>query len=194
MSTSMVLLTLDPSPADIRTHLDPLSQRLSNLEHSLRTRNQWHTPPSPPKSPEYSIIDIADLSSAITLLENLHTTALCKPRLPYSFFSEQKWMWDPMWKEFYSRDESQAAYTYLSTWRLNEARQVWEHVSMNGTANLLPDRAVDVLGSWEDWEWDEGVGEWCLDVSDAGNCRCYVFASRWEMRGGGDWVYVGSTG
>jgi hypothetical protein len=189
----MVLLTIDPSPSDIQTHLEPLSQRLSTLEQSLHTRNQWYPPHNPPKSPEYSIIDIADLSSAITLLENLLTaTTLPKPRSPHFVVSKHTWTWDPVWKEFYTQNESQAGSTYLSTWRLNEARQVWEHVSMNGAADLLPDRAVDMLGSWEDWKWDEGVGEWCLDVSDEGSSRCCVFASRWEVGEGGEWVYVGS--
>jgi hypothetical protein len=189
----MVLLTLDPSPADIRDHLDPLSQRLSALEHSLRTLNQWHELPIQPKSPEYSIIDIADLSSAITLLENQLAMSLPRPRSPHPIFSKCTWTWDPVWKEFYTQDASQVVHTYLSTWRLNEARQVWEPVSMNGTADLLPDRAVEVLGSWEDWKWDEGVGEWYLDVSSErdGKERCCVFASRWEMREGGEWVYVG---
>jgi hypothetical protein len=189
----MVLLTLDPSPADIAAHLTPLSRRLARLEEKLHMRNQWNPPPTPPKSPEYSIIDIADLSSAITLLESLLTNTLPKPRSPHSFFSKYTWTWDPQWKEFYTHDASQSAYTYLSRWRLNVARQVWEHVTMNG-ASLLPDRASEMLGSWEDWTWDDGVGEWCLDVSKEveGNMRCCIFASRWEVREDGEWVYVGS--
>lgn len=71
LNSGMLLLTLDPSPSDMLTHLTPLSGRLSELEKSLRANSQWHSPPVPPKSPEYSIIDITDLFSAIQLLEDV---------------------------------------------------------------------------------------------------------------------------
>jgi hypothetical protein len=188
----MVLLTLEPSAKDIELHLTPLSQRLAVLEEKLCKRNQWHPPSSPPKSPEYSIIDIADLSSAIALLETLLLKNSPKPLSPQPYFSKYTWTWDPLWKEFYTHETNQSSYTYLSRWRLNEARQVWEHISMNG-ANLLPDSAAEMLGSWDDWMWDEVVGEWYLDVSEEDE-KCCVFASRWEVQENGEWVYVGRIG
>jgi hypothetical protein len=88
-NSGMLLLTLDPSSCDMLTHLSPLSDRLSELERSLRAKSQWQPPPVPPKSPEYSIIDIADLSSAIQLLEDIakHSSPT-KPLSPQVAFSK----------------------------------------------------------------------------------------------------------
>lgn len=62
-------------------------------------------------------------------------------------------------------------------------------------AELQPEIAANMLGSWEDWTWDPAWKEWYLDISDEeGECRLY--ASRWESRHGANpdeqWVYVGS--
>jgi hypothetical protein len=56
-----------------------------------------------------------------------------------------------------------------------------------------PDAAAELLGAWEDWQWDPLWKEWYLDVSGAqGNSEtCHVYASRWEVLEGGQWVYVG---
>jgi hypothetical protein len=204
ITTAMVLLTLDPSPADITTHINPLSARLSALESTLRDHNRWHAPPVPPKSPEYSIIDVNDLSSAIKLLEDILAHSLSSSSSssnnhqcssPQPLFSKYKWTWDPAWKEFYTQtsDDDDQSFIYLSRWRLNEARQVWEHVSMNGR-NLLPDGAAEMLGSWDDWSWDAVWKEWFLDESTDDGEKCCVYATRWEVREGGEWVYVGRIG
>lgn len=66
-------------------------------------------------------------------------------------------------------------------------------------SGLLPDEAQMRLGAWEDWTWDAGYGEWGLDVAcelEEGledGARLWIFASRWQERGGG-WVYVGGSG
>jgi hypothetical protein len=185
----MMLLTLEPSTKDIEAHLTPLSRRLTTLEGGLRSRDQWHPPPSSPKSPEYSIIDIADLSSAIALLGTLTRKIPPKLHTPHSIFSKYTWTWDPLWKEFYTHETNQSTYTYLSRWRLDKVRQVWEHVGMDGV-NLLPDSAAEMLGCWDDWKWNEVVAEWYLDISE-GDETCGVFASRWEVHENGEWVYVG---
>jgi hypothetical protein len=195
ITTSMVLLTLEPSAADIVAHLDPLSARLQDVESSLRDCRRWHAPPAPPKSPEYSIIDISDLSSAIKLLEDIlaHSSSSNILPSPQSSFSKYQWTWDPVWKEFYTPIPNSSSRIYLSRWRLNEARQVWEHVSMSGL-DLLPDHAAEMLGSWEDWMWDSLWKEWRLDVSTVDEGSCCVYASRWELRGDGEWVYIGEIG
>jgi hypothetical protein len=187
----MVMLTLEPSANDVETELAPLDERLQHCEEKLRIRRQWQPPAIPPRSPEYSIIDLSDLSSAIALLEDLvkHSSP-SKKLTPHPSFSQYPWTWDPLWKEFYTRDQS--AYIYLSRWRLNETRQVWEHVSMAG-ANLMPDSATELLGAWEDWQWDPIWKEWYLNVSEEDE-TCHIYASRWEVRGNGDWVYVGRIG
>lgn len=189
----MVLLTLDPSTRDVELQLHPLEARLQTCEAKLRHRSQWQPPLSPVRSPEYSIIDISDLTSAITLLEDLikHSSPL-NHLTPHASFAKYIWMWDPLWKEFYTHISSPSSYIYLSRWKLNAQRQVWEHVSMVGPG-MLPDEAAELLGSWEDWQWDQLWREWYLDVSEDGE-TCHVYASRWEVREGGQWVYVGRIG
>lgn len=67
-------------------------------------------------------------------------------------------------------------------------------------SGLLPDAAQERLGSWEDWRWDAGSGEWGLDVSHeledevrGEGAKLWVFASKWQEREG-MWVYVGGRG
>jgi hypothetical protein len=195
INSGMVLLTLEPSTADITAHLTPLDTRLGDLKLKLYNHRLWHPPAVPPKSPEYSIIDVSDLSSAISLLEDLfqqHVSSLAKPHSAHTFFSKYEWMWDTLHREFCTR-LPRSAYIYLSHWRLDEQRQIWEYVSMNGT-ELQPEFATEMLGSWEDWTWDPAWKEWYLDVSDEEG-ECGLYASRWEARQEtnlhGQWVYVG---
>jgi hypothetical protein len=191
----MVLLTLEPSAADITAHLTPLEDRLDDLKSKLRDSNLWLPPAISPKSPEYSIIDIADLSSAITLLEDLfrqHASTSSKAHSARNFFSKHAWTWDALHREFCTR-LPHSAYIYLSHWRLDDQRQIWEYASMHDT-DLQPEVAAEMLGSWEDWIWDPAWKEWYLDVSDEeGGCRLY--ASRWEARQETNpnepWTYVG---
>ncbi|KAH7075426.1 hypothetical protein BKA63DRAFT_297145 [Paraphoma chrysanthemicola] len=193
LESGMVMLSLEPSASDIELHLAPLERRLQDLEHTTRACSQWLPPAAPPKSPEYSIIDISDLLAAVKLLEDIseHTNSRKSPT-PQQFFSKYKWMWDPLWKEFYTMIPDQSSYVYLSRWKLNEQRQVWEHVSMIAP-DVKPDFAAEMLGSWEDWAWDPVWKEWYLDVTheegEAG--RCCVYASRWDVQDGGEWVYAG---
>lgn len=76
---------------------------------------------------------------------------------------------------------------------------MWTHVNI-ADSGLLPDEAQLRLGSWTDWRWDAGCGEWGLDVShelDEGErkagAKVCVFASRWQEREE-VWIYVGARG
>jgi hypothetical protein len=192
----MIMLSLEPSTVDIDSHLAPLESRLQDLEHTTRSHAQWFPPAVPPKLPEYSIIDISDLSSAIRMLEDISKhISPAKPISPQPSFAQYEWTWDPLWKEFYTLISDRTSYVYLSRWKFNEQRQVWEHVSLNG-ADLMPDVAAEMFGSWEDWTWDPIWKEWYLDVSHEteDESRCCVYASRWEVRESGEWVYTGRFG
>ena len=64
---------------------------------------------------------------------------------------------------------------------------------------MVPEKAVEVLGRWEDWQWDEEWGEWFVSVPDEGEefgwegSGCFMYAGRWRRVGdGGGWEYVGS--
>jgi hypothetical protein len=192
----MIMLTLEPSSADIQAHLTPLETRLEGLESKLRNLNLWHPPPIPPKSPEYSIIDVSDLSSAITLLESVFNQQYSnlKPSSARLFFAKHHWTWDPLHHEFCTSLDTRSI--YLSSWRFDDQRQVWEYVSMAGV-NMSPEDAVQWIGSWEDWKWDPAWKEWFLDVGD-GEREARVYASMWEARREEyddevEWVYVGGT-
>jgi len=63
---------------------------------------------------------------------------------------------------------------------------------MNG-AELEPETAAELLGSWDDWIWDPLWKQWHLDVSGDDGKMC-VFASRWQVQESGEWVYVGRVG
>jgi hypothetical protein len=63
---------------------------------------------------------------------------------------------------------------------------------MNG-ADVLPDYAAEMMGSWEDWTWDPLGKEWYLDVSDK-EVQCRVYVSQWEVQDNGQWIYVGRSG
>lgn len=189
----MVYLSLEPSTSTLENYISPLDDKLHILAQKLQDRRHWHPPINPPKSPEFSIIDLSDLTSAIELLEDIFYWHLQdpKPLSPQSFFSKHKWTWDPLWKEFYAQIPGQSSWIYLSHWRLDEQRQNWEHVSMNG-ADLLPNAAAELLGSWDDWTWDPVWGEWCLDVSNEEE-KMFIYANRWRMEGG-EWVHTRETG
>ncbi|KAF2829942.1 hypothetical protein CC86DRAFT_317324 [Ophiobolus disseminans] len=190
VENGMVFLSLEPSTSTVESNIVPLDERLHALETKLHNRDQWHPPATPPKSPEYSIIDIADLSSAIKLLEDIFQHAHpSKPLSPQPSFAGYTWRWDPRWKEFYTHVPNESSFVYLSRWRLHEQQQIWEHVSMN-SADLLPDDAAELLGSWDDWAWDPMWKEWYLDVSDEEE-RTFVYASRWQVQESGEWMYVG---
>jgi hypothetical protein len=202
----MVLLTLDPSASDIQAHLTPLSTRLQDLETKLRNLNLWHPPLIPPKSPEYSIIDISDLSSAITLIESAfhQQYSNSKHGSAHLFFAKYQWTWDSLHHEFCTTLANNAntrpRFIYLSSWRLDDQRQVWEYVSMHGV-DMGPEDAMQWVGSWEDWRWDAAWKEWFLDVGDEER-KARIYASTWEARQGGEegeneaveWVYIGGSG
>lgn len=191
LENGIVFLSLEPSFGIMESQLGPLDERLYDLEKRLEICGHWQPPGVPLKSPEYFIIDISDLNSAIELLEDIHRhSSPSKSLSPQPGFSKYDWKWDPVWNEFFAENKKQTL--YLSRWHLDEQRQVWEHVSMNGM-NLAPESATELLGSWEDWDWDPLWNEWHLDVSD-GNGRTCVFASRWRVQAGGEWTYVGRVG
>ncbi|KAI8934978.1 hypothetical protein NX059_008644 [Plenodomus lindquistii] len=192
-----------PTP-EHKKRLDDLSNRLKSLQTQLQNRSQWLPPPNPQPTPLPTILDFADLTTAIDLLTHIITSTHPFRRLtPHPSFSKFTWTWDPEWKEFYTYLPASELYIYLSRWKFNPQRNVWEHVHM-AFGNVGPEDAVELLGAWEDWRWDEGWGEWCLDVREGdgvegdegneGQGRCCVFPSRWEVSGDGNWMYVGRMG
>jgi hypothetical protein len=188
-----VFFSLEPSKDIVESQIGPLDNKLHDLEEKLRGRGQWQPPPTPPKSPEYSIIDISDLSAAIQLLEDIsehaHSSKSLSPRL---FFSKYKWAWDTVWKEWFTTVLDQSTFIYLSRWRLVEQSQVWEHIAVADT-DLKAESGAQLLGSWDDWTWDPRWKEWYLDVSDEDGKTC-VFTSRWQIDEDNEWVHIGRFG
>ncbi|KAF2847196.1 hypothetical protein T440DRAFT_431352 [Plenodomus tracheiphilus IPT5] len=192
---------VSPNP-DHATQLKDLSTRLKALETQLHLRSQWFppTPTSTTITPLPSILDIADLTTAINLLSHIvASTDPSQTLSPRASFTKYTWSWDSEWKEFYTHIEASDIYIYLSRWKYNPQRNMWEHVNM-ALSNTTPEDAAEKLGAWQDWRWDEEWGEWCLDVRDDDGSpvvegeRCGVFPSRWQVDGPGEWIYVGGVG
>ncbi|KAI4645046.1 hypothetical protein J4E93_005845 [Alternaria ventricosa] len=192
--TGNMLIITSPDK-EIKTHLETLEMQLRVLEQRLRSRGDWHPSDQVLNIPLPTILDIVDLSNAITLLDQLITsTSPGEQATPQQTLSAYSWTWDPAWHEFYTYMPSQQTYLYLSRWKLNETRNVWEHVSMAGV-NLMPTVAVEMLGAWEDWTWDSTWKQWYLDVSENDTEeKSQIFASPWRVQGDGEWVYVGRIG
>lgn len=152
-------------------------------------------------------LDLSDLSTAVNLLVDVVKYSNPSTQLtPQKAFAGKTWAWDPLWREFFSTTPattSEPATTlYLSRWYFDPQREVWHHANMAEMAEsgLMPDKAQQRLGSWEDWRWDLGCGEWGLDVSyeleeeERGvGAKLWIFASKWQEREG-VWVYVGARG
>ncbi|KAH7392501.1 hypothetical protein BKA66DRAFT_557793 [Pyrenochaeta sp. MPI-SDFR-AT-0127] len=167
-------------------------EQLRLLELQLRSRGQWKPPRQRSNVPVPTILDMSDLSSAIDLLTHIVTsTQPHRQMTPQTSLSAYSWKWDPEWKEFYTYLPERQTYVYLSKWKFNEARNIWEHVDMAHQA-LAPDTAVEVLGAWEDWTWDPIWGEWFLEMKgeEGDDGRCCIFASRWHVQDDGEWVHV----
>lgn len=166
---------------------------LRSLENQLRLRGQWNPPLRHSNTFPPAFLDLSDLSNAITLLSHLITETLPSlhptPQLSLSTYS---WTWDPAWHEFHTYIPEEKTYVYLSEWKLNEARGVWEHVS-KADVDLMPDVAAEVLGAWEDWMWDPVGKEWRIEIKgqESGDGGSYVFPSRWQVQEDGEWVYAG---
>ncbi|KAL6153644.1 hypothetical protein ACJQWK_11476 [Exserohilum turcicum] len=178
-----------------KRHLEGLLAELVRLEKQLRSREEWH-PPSPQSQDAIlpDTVDLADLASAVHMLRDFVTSSNSpQQRTPQPTLSAHSWTWDPVWCEFYTYLQAQDTYVFLSQWRLNEARNVWEHVNMAGT-NLMPDRAAELLGAWEDWEWDAIAQQWYLDMGPGTSEKIQIFASPWQVQDDGEWVYVGTIG
>ncbi|KAF7571181.1 hypothetical protein PtrM4_111830 [Pyrenophora tritici-repentis] len=177
-----------------RVELERLDEQLQIIERQLVSRGAWRPPTqlSTPLSPE--VLEMADLSHAVALLRNLiepkGSAQETTPRLSLSAYS---WVWDPVWHEFYTYIPSERTFLSLSRWKLNEARNVWEHVSQAST-NILPNAAAEKLGAWEDWKWHPVWG-WYLDLEDEGSGeKAKIFASPWQVDDDDEWVYVGTLG
>jgi hypothetical protein len=192
--SSPVVLGLVSVDEEVKAQLQVLEKQLSALETQLRLRGHWYPSTRIQSNAEKpTILDISDLSNAVHLLTRIITVTQSPRQLtPQPSFSSYEWHWDPAWHEYYTCTSSSQTYIYLSRWRLNKIRNVWEHVSMAG-GNLMPDTAAELLGAWEDWEFDPIWGDWCLKLDgekeeDAG---CYLFASKWQVQADGEWVFVG---
>ncbi|USP80976.1 hypothetical protein yc1106_08250 [Curvularia clavata] len=189
-----VVTVLAAVQEETKTHLKGLLEEVVMLERQLRSRGEWRPPQHSWDEPLPTTLDLANLSSATRMLSHLVRSAhSVQQQTPQQTLSAYSWSWDPAWHEFYTFLPTQNAYIYLSQWKLNAARGVWEHVSMAGT-NLLPDTAAEKLGTWEDWEWDAIAGQWYLDMgSDTGE-KIQMFASPWRIQEDGEWLYVGPIG
>jgi hypothetical protein len=190
---SPIILSLTSADEEIGARLKNLEDDLRTLEKRLRSQGRWRPSPQSPEPPTPTVLDISDLSNAINLLSHLimKTSHRKTPQLSFSAYS---WTWDPAWHEFYTYIPSQQTYVYLSRWKLNEVRNVWEHVSM---ANILmqPDTAAEMIGPWEEWLWDEVWGQWYLKVEYEGTDeKCHLFPSQWQVQENGEWEYVGRIG
>jgi hypothetical protein len=185
------ILRLAPANDDTGAQLNDLEEHIEMLEQQLRSQGRWRPLSDSPKTPIQNLLDISDLSNAINLLSHL-ITKTSRQKTPQPSFSAYSWTWDPAWHEFYTYVPSQQTYVYLSRWKLNEERNVWEHVSMANT-NILPDVAAEMFGSWDDWAWDSVWKQWYLEVEEEGTDeQCHVFPSQWQVQDNGEWEYVGS--
>lgn len=197
------ILSLAKPTSERQAELNALEKQLSTLQDTLRTQNQWHPPPTTtpiPCSTDY--LDLSDLSTAVGLISDVVKYSNPSSQLtPQRAFASKQWTWDPLWREFFapSHDEGVKTSLYLSRWSFDPRREIWTHANM-ADSGLAPDEAQMGLGSWEDWRWDAGCGEWGLDVSDEleeavrkEGARLCVFASRWQERDG-IWMYVGGRG
>jgi len=171
--------------------LRSLDRQLKILERLLRSRGGWRLPTHPSTTSSPDFLDISDLSNTVALLRSLTSpTDSAEQTTPQLSLSAYSWVWDPVWHEFYTHISSQQTYIYLSRWKLNETRDMWEHVSMAGT-NIIPNESAQMFGAWEDWTWDPVLG-WYLDVREEGTDeKVYVFASPWQVQNNEEWVYVG---
>ncbi|KAI1666523.1 hypothetical protein L13192_08767 [Pyrenophora tritici-repentis] len=191
---TLTVLRLTAADEETMIQLERLDEQLQIIERQLVSRGAWRPPTqlSTPLSPE--VLEMADLSHAVALLRNLiepkGSAQETTPRLSLSAYS---WVWDPVWHEFYTYIPSERTFLSLSRWKLNEARNVWEHVSQAST-NILPNAAAEKLGAWEDWKWHPVWG-WYLDLEDEGSGeKAKIFASPWQVDDDDEWVYVGTLG
>jgi hypothetical protein len=191
-SESAMVTSLAVADEETRANLDNLLGEVVRLEKQLRSRGDWRPSSYSLDTPLPNILDLADLWSAVRILRHLvNTTTSSEQHDPQQTLSAYSWKWDPAWHEFYTFLPTQATYIYLSQWRLNEARDVWEHVSMAGT-DLMPDVAAESLGAWEDWKWDEISRQWYLDMGSENGEKIQLFASPWRIQEDGEWTYVGT--
>jgi|SRR5690242_855180 len=199
------ILSLARPTSETISELTSLEAKLAALQSTLEERQQWHPPPQWTAitcSTDY--LDLTDLSTAVGLLGDIVKYSNPTAQLtPQTAFANREWTWDPLWREFCSMsppaDDEPPTTLYLSRWYFDPRREVWHHANM-AESGLLPDEAQQRLGSWEDWRWDVGCGEWGLDMSceleeeeRAAGAKLWVFASQWQKREG-VWMYVGARG
>lgn len=203
-TSATAILSLAKPTSEQQEDLDVLEKKLSILQNTLQTRYQWLPPPTPasiPCSTDY--LDLSDLSTAVGLISDVVQYSNPTSQLtPQKAFAAKHWTWDPLWREFFAADASNSGVqtcTYLSRWLFDPRTELWRHANM-ADSGLLPDAAQLALGSWEDWRWDAGCGEWGLDVSHEleeearrEGARLFIFASRWQEQDG-VWMYVGARG
>ncbi|KAF3048054.1 hypothetical protein E8E12_008759 [Didymella heteroderae] len=197
------ILSLAKPTSGHQEELNTLERKLSVLKDTLQARSQWHPPATSnpiPCSTDY--LDLSDLSTAVGLISDVVKYSNPSSQLtPQKAFASKQWTWDPLWREFFtpSQRDGVKTSTYLSRWFFDPRREIWTHANM-ADSGLLPDEAQLRLGSWQDWTWDAGCGEWGLDVSHEleedlrkEGARLCIFASRWQEREG-VWMYVGARG
>ncbi|KAJ4297454.1 hypothetical protein N0V90_005345 [Kalmusia sp. IMI 367209] len=178
----------DSLATPISPHLSALQTQLASFEHQLKQRNQWRIPPGFQPDP-FLDIDLSDLDDAITHLQ----AAIEAPRFPqttntpHAIFSGQSWKWDFQWSSWYYIDPHSENHVYLTEWELHDDANEWVMV-LQGHVSV--EEGVAMLGCWEDWEWDEGWGEWYLGMGENAGRKRRMYASQWRKTSEGDWVYA----
>ncbi|KAK3214965.1 hypothetical protein GRF29_19g1824177 [Pseudopithomyces chartarum] len=170
--------------------LDLLATQLSAFESELKKRGQWGISTGYQPDP-FLDIDLSDLDDAINHLDN----AIHMPRYPrqaktpHAHFSTQNWVYDLQWSEWSYTIQGSGHRVFLTEWECDTISGEWQMV-WQGQRTM--EEALDMLGSWEDWDWDEHWGEWYLpSVADhglSGDKR--IYASEWKRMDDGNWVYV----
>jgi hypothetical protein len=176
-----------------RASLDILEAQLLSFEQQLKQRRQWHLPPHFSPDP-FLLIDLTDLDDAIEQLR----LAIDIPRFPQRAqnpgieFTPQRWEWDPQWYEWYSENPKSGNHIYLTEWELVEESGDWVMVEQG---HRRVEEGLAVVGSWEEWMWDEEWGEWYLplaveDKDDKVVVKRAIYASEWRKTEEGGWLYV----
>jgi hypothetical protein len=178
---------------DTRASLEALEAQLVSFEQQLKERRQWHLPPHFTPDP-FLLIDLSDLDDAIEHLR----IAIDIPRFPQRAqnpsieFAAQRWEWDPQWSEWYYEDSESGNHVYLTGWELVDESGDWIMVEQG---HRSVEEGLAVLGSWEEWMWDEEWGEWYLplvveDKDDEVVVKRAIYAGEWRKIEEGGWIYV----
>lgn len=197
------LVVLKPASVqeETRTQLADLEARLSGFEKQLCERGQWHQPnatrteqDTTSKSsrethdPAPAIYDLEDLEHAVSLIEKAISPPKTTPTA-YHSFAHLKWEWDAAWNEFYAALPS-GNYIFLALWRFSSLMNEWYHCGQSHRSDLQPEEVSELLGCWDDWEWDDVWKQWYLAMPGEEGEVCRVYADTWTRGEWGGWTFV----